>query len=70
MWCCDMMLALTFLCECVAGGDAISVSDYTGEGAQILQRNTVEDGSWPRHKKTGGQRVRKDELEEDIWGSN
>lgn len=38
---------LTLLSECVAGGNAVSVGDHTGEDAQILQGGTVEDGSGP-----------------------
>lgn len=38
---------LTLLGECVAGGHAFSVGDHTGEDAQILHGETVENSSGP-----------------------
>lgn len=43
---------LTLLSKRVAGGDAVSVGDHTGEGAQILQGGTVEDSSGPGDEDT------------------
>ena len=38
---------LTFLGECVAGGEALCVGDHAGEGPQVLQGGVVEDSSGP-----------------------
>ena len=40
-------LCLTFLGECVTGGDALCVGDHAGEDPQVLQGGVVEDSSGP-----------------------